>query len=60
MRKRKVVSDDLRRFLHLMWLSKEDETPIAAVSLRAETAFDRVEEDFCFIIWSLFDLATGY
>ena len=39
-------SDNLRRPLHLMWQNRETDEPIAAFSLDAEKAFDRVEWRF--------------
>lgn len=39
-------SDNVRRLLHLMWLSHNNDTLTAASSLDAEKAFDRVEWSF--------------
>lgn len=37
-------ADNMRRLIHLMWLNASENTPITAVSLDANKAFDRVED----------------
>ncbi|KAF7643269.1 hypothetical protein LDENG_00242520 [Lucifuga dentata] len=44
--KGKASSDNLRRLLHLIWYGRKQHTPIAAFSLDAEKAFNRVEWGF--------------
>ncbi|KAF7653626.1 hypothetical protein LDENG_00080770 [Lucifuga dentata] len=39
-------SDNLRRLLHLTWQNSSNSLPVAAISLDAEKAFDRVEWRF--------------
>ncbi len=39
-------ADNMRRLMHLMWLNASENIPIAAISLDAEKAFDRVEWGF--------------
>jgi len=46
-------ADNMRKLIHLMWLNSSENTPIAAISLDAEKAFDRVEWGFLGI-WSYF------
>ncbi len=42
-------ADNMRRLLHIMWKTRNQDTPTVAFSLDAEKAFDRVEFFFCFI-----------
>uniref|UniRef100_A0A8C6KLF3 Reverse transcriptase domain-containing protein n=1 Tax=Nothobranchius furzeri TaxID=105023 RepID=A0A8C6KLF3_NOTFU len=44
--KNRTSTDNVRLLLHLMWLSQSRDVPIAALSLDAEKAFDRVEWQF--------------
>ena len=41
--KSKTSTDNLRRLLHLMWLSQTEDTQVAALYLDAEKTFNRVE-----------------
>lgn len=41
-------ADNLRRLLHIMWMTRNCDTPTVAFSLDAEKAFDKVEFPFLF------------
>ena len=56
--KGRTSSDSLRRLLHLIWKSKDMDTPIAALSLDADKAFDRVS--WSYLIFTLKEFGFGY
>ncbi len=41
--KNRSSTDNMRRLLHLIWMNHSNLDPIAAISLNAEKAFDKVE-----------------
>lgn len=53
-------SDNLRRLLHLMWQNRESDEPVAAFSLDAEKAFDRVEWRFLIHVLESFGFGQGF
>lgn len=53
-------SDNLRRLLHLIWMSCQENTPLAAFSLDAEKAFDRVEWVFLIHVLEVFGFGSGF
>lgn len=53
-------SDNLRRLLHLMFKSHQENTPVAAFSLDAEKAFDRVEWGFLLRVLEVFGFGSGF
>lgn len=58
--KGRTSSDNVRRLLHLMWLNKNNNTPIAALSLDAHKAFDRVEWRFLQYTLRPFGFGEGF
>lgn len=53
-------SDNLRRLLHLIWMSRQENTPVAAFSLYVEKAFDRVEWGFLIHVLEVFGFGSGF
>ena len=53
-------SDNLRRLLHLMWKSRQENTPVAAFFLDAEKAFNRVEWGFLIHVLEAFGFGSGF
>lgn len=47
-------TDYMRTLMHLMWLAQSKNVPIAAISLDAKKAFDKVEWGFLFSVLSHF------
>lgn len=58
--KSRTSTDNLRRLLHLMWLSQKEDTQVAALSLDAEKAFDRVEWGFLTFTIEKFGFGPGF
>ena len=52
--------DNLRRLLHLMWLRREDSTPVAALCLGAGTGLHRVELRFLVQTLECFELKNVF
>lgn len=53
-------SDNIRHLLHLFWSSCENDTPVAAFSLDAEKAFDRMEWGFMVHALKSFGFGDGF
>lgn len=53
-------TDNLRRLMHLMWLNSSNTVPVAAISLDAEKAFDRVGWNFLHSALSEFGFGTSF
>lgn len=49
-----------RRFIDIMWASQNVNSPIAAISLNAEKAFDRVEWPFLIATLKVFGFGKGF
>lgn len=52
--KNRSCTDNMRKLIHLMQLAQSQNVPIAAISLDAEKAFDKVEWGFIFSALSHF------
>lgn len=53
-------ADNLRRLLHLMWISREESVPVAAFSLDAMKVFDRVEWGYLTYVLEDFGFGEGF
>lgn len=53
-------SDNVKRLLHLIQLNRDESTPIAAFSLDAQKAFDRVEWGFLWHTLGTFGFGEGF
>lgn len=53
-------SDNFRWLLHLIWMSREENTPVAVFSLDAEKAFDRIEWVFLILVLEAFGFGSGF
>lgn len=53
-------TDNLRRLMHLIWLNGSSTMPVAAVSLDARAAFDRVEWGFLHSTLLRFGFGSGF
>lgn len=58
--KNRSSTDNMRKLIHLMWLAHSKTVPIAAISLDAEKAFDKVEWGFLFSALSHFGFGPGF
>ncbi len=58
--KGRCSSDNVRQLLHLMWASRDVDTPTAAFSLDAEKAYDRVELAYLFYTLRMFGFSEGF
>lgn len=53
-------SDNIRRFIDVMWASQNLSSPVAAISLDGEKAFDRVEWPFLIGTLKAFGFGNGF
>ena len=53
-------SDNIRRFIDIMWAVQGDSAPMAAISLDAEKAFDRVEWEYLFSTLECFGFSEKF
>lgn len=58
--KGRAASDGLRRLLHLIWKAKDMNIPVAALSLDAEKAFDRVSWSYLIFTLKEFGFGLGF
>lgn len=58
--KNRSSTDNMRKLIHLMWLAQSKDVPIAAISLDAEKAFDKVEWGFLFTALSHFGFGSSF
>lgn len=58
--KNRSSTDNMRRVLHLITLNHEKTSPIVALSLNAEKAFDHVQWEYLFAALSNFGFSTSF
>lgn len=58
--KKRSSVDNMRRLIHLIHMNRSNPVPVAAFSLDAEKAFDRVEWEFLRLTLSKFGLGPGF
>lgn len=58
--KNRSSTDNMRRLIYLVSLNREKNSPIVALSLDAEKAFDRMQWDFLFAALSHFGFSSSF
>lgn len=53
-------SDNIRRFLNIIWAVRDSNSPTAAISLDAEKAFDRVEWKYLHRVLNTYGFGQGF